>query len=184
MEEHTDQPAARRPETKHHNYHLGLWLFVAMVALALVGMAMTMSMDSGGWEYWIALLAVYGGISVTRAWSRAKREGQPHWRMIRSQVLHWSAVGAVYMVLLMFERTDVISREAVSDVALVVLGLACFLAGVHFDWMFTLLGIVLTVMAVAIGYAEQYLVWIIMVPVVAAAGWFYVAKSRRHAAAA
>lgn len=154
-------------------YHLRMWVFCVMLVLALAGMGLTMSLDKGGWEYWLFVLFVYGGVCIFWAWERAKQSHQPAWKMVRDQALHWGGVLVVFAILLLFERTEVINREAASNVALLVLALACFLAGVHFDWAFLLLGVVLAIMAVAIGYLEQYIVWIIVLPVLIAAGFAY-----------
>lgn len=161
-------------------YHVRTWIFCAMLVLALVGMGLTMSLDHGGWEFWAFLLAFYGGVSVFWAWQRAKQKREPVWRMVRAQVLHWSSVLVIYAILMLFERTEIINRQAASNVALLVLALACFLAGVHFEWTFLLVGIVLAIMVVALGYVEQYVVWIIMIPVIIAAGWIYFQIRKRR----
>jgi membrane protein implicated in regulation of membrane protease activity len=80
----------------------------------------------------------------------------------------------------LFERTEVISRAAAANAGLLVLALACFLAGVHFDWVFLLVGTMLVIMVVAIGYLEQYVVWIIMLPVILATGWVYFQVRKRR----
>jgi len=178
VDENRDTAAASDAVKKQ--YHLRTWVFCAMLVLALVGMALTMSLDHGGWEFWVFLLAFYGGVSVFWAWQRAKQKGEPVWKMVRAQVFHWSSVLLIYAILLMFERTEIINRQAASNVALLVLALACLLAGVHFEWTFLLVGIVLAIMVVAIGYLEQYVVWIIMLPVIIAAGWIYLQIRKRH----
>jgi hypothetical protein len=168
------------PGTGKKKYHVRTWVFCGLLVLALVGMGLTMSLEKGGWEFWVFLLAVYGGVSVFWAWQRAKQKGEPVWRMVRGQVFHWSSVLVTYAILVLFERTEIINREAASNVALLVLALACFLAGIHFEWSFLLVGMVLAVMAVAVGYVEQYVVWIIMIPVIIAAGWIYVQIRKRR----
>lgn len=172
----TPAPTETKPKKRHH---VRLWIFCGMLGLALVAMAGTMSQETGAWELWIALLVVYGGTSIVWTWQRAKRDGRPRWPLVRSQFLHWIAVAAGYFVLLLFERTEIISREAAADVALVLLALGCFLAGVHFEWTFILLGIVLTVMAISMAYVEQYVVWLVMLPVAALAVWIFLLRHRR-----
>ena len=161
--------------------HIRMWLFCSMLVLALVGMGLTMSTEKGGWEFWVGLLTFYGCVSVFWAWQRARRTGDPVWRMVRKQVYHWSSVLLIFAILVVFERTEIISREAASDVALLVLAMACLLAGVHFEWTFLLIGIILTVMAISVGYLEQYVVWLIMLPSIAAAVWVYFQVHKRRA---
>jgi hypothetical protein len=175
-----NQDAPKNTTTRSKRYKIQAAVFAGMLLLALVGMGLTMSLEQRSWEFWVFLLAVYGGVSVIWAWNSAKRKGQPIWKMVRTQVFHWSSVLVVFAVLMLFERTEIINRESASNVALLILALACVLAGVHFDWTFLLLGIVLGIMAVSIGYFEQYVVWFVMLPVIIAAGWgFYQLRKRR-----
>lgn len=184
MDEHQESVTPIDPSSApavKKSHHLRIWLFCVMLALAVVGLGLTMSMDRGSGNYWIFLLVFYGGVSVLWAWQNARKRHEPVWRMIRAQVFHWSSVFVAFTVLAFFERTELINSVAASNVALLVLALACFLAGVHFDWMFLLLGIVLTIMAVSIGYLEKYLVWLIMLPVILLAIWVFLLLRKRHA---
>ncbi len=151
-----------------------LIVFCALLFLAMLGMGVTESREDGGWEYWIFLVLVYGLTSVTLAWRQAKQKGEPGWRMIRKQVLHWVGALVTLKSLFLLEKTDIMSREAVSDVSVIILALACYLAGVHFQWMFLLIGIFVGIMAMTLAYAEQYIVWLIMIPTAVAATWLYV----------
>ena len=83
-------------------------------------------------------------------------------------------------VVMLLERKEIINRDSASYVALMFLGLGCCLAGVHFDWMLTIVGVVLAVMTISLATLEQYtvVVWIIMVFVVIAAGAYYFFKSK------
>jgi len=156
--------------------------FSILLALALIGMGFTQSRENGGWEYWLFLVLVYAGVSITRTWRRRREPGKPIAPMLRTQLLHW--VGLIVMLKLLFvmEYTDVISREAAGDIALLLLALGCYLAGVHFDWQFLLIGVVLTVMAVAMAYLQVNIVWMMMIPLaIGAAVIFYVIAKKRVA---
>ncbi|TWT56947.1 hypothetical protein KOR42_03030 [Thalassoglobus neptunius] len=175
----TDQDVTTTSKSSSSGFKAQAILFAGMLALALIGMGLTMSSEKGSWEFWVFLLAVYGSVSIYWAWKRARRKDLPVWRMIRAQVLHWLSVLVVLGILVLFERTEIINRESASNVGLLVLSLACFLAGVHFDWMFALLGIVLALMVISIGYLEQYVVWLVMVPVIIAAAWVFFQMRKR-----
>jgi hypothetical protein len=84
-------------------------------------------------------------------------------------------------MLFLLERTDIVSREATSDLSVILLSLICYLAGVHFQWMFVLIGLVVGIMALTLAYLEQYMVigWIIMIPTVLVAIWLFVKFKRR-----
>ncbi len=150
---------------------LDFWLFVGMLALAIGGVGVTEIKQTGGWRYWIFLVVVYAVISVLRAWLRAKRSGGPVWPMIRAQVLHWLGTLVAINIVLMFEASDITDRGPASDFSLLLLALSCFLGGVHFDWTFMLLGLVLAVIAVALGYLDQLSVFMLVIPIAAVAVW-------------
>jgi hypothetical protein len=46
--------------------------------------------------------------------------------------------------------------------AMLLLALGCYLAGVHFEWLFVLVGILLTLALLVVVKADQY-VWLIFV---------------------
>ncbi len=142
-------------------------------------MAVSQSTDQGGWEYWLFVVVVYAIVGITIAWRKAKATGNPVWPMVRKKVLHWAGVLITFKVIFLMEKTGVMNREAASDTALILLALSTFLAGVHIEWMFMLLGIVLGIMAIAIAYVEQYVVWMIMVPVVAGAVWIFLRRMKK-----
>lgn len=50
-----------------------------------------------------------------------------------------------------------------------VLALSCYLAGVQFDWTFMLLGGILALIAVAIGFLDQLSVFLVVLPAAAVA---------------
>lgn len=176
----TEEVTGPIAERGKKSFHVRAWIFCAMLVLALVGMGLTMSREDGGWEFWIFLLAFYAGVSIFWAWQRAKQKQEPVWKMVRTQVFHWCSVLLTFGILVLFERTEIISREATADVALLMLALACILAGVHFEWTFLLVGIVLGVMAISLSYLEQFFVWLIMIPVIIVAGWSYLKIRKRR----
>lgn len=148
-----------------------LWLFVVMLALALVGVGMTQVEITGGRLYWLFLVVVYAAVSVVRAWLQAKRQGQPVWRMIRAQVFHWLGALMAINIVLVFEARDIAGRGPAADFSLLILALSCYLAGVHFNWIFLLLGGVLAVIAVGLGYLDQLSVFMLALPLAALGVW-------------
>lgn len=175
QDDSSPRPAeADLPESDDGGHRARAIVFGVMLFLALVGMALSMSLTNGPWEFWVVVLLVYAGVSVAWEWQKARKQDEPVARTLRLQLLHWGSVLVCLCVLLLFDRTDILSRQAASTTGLLVLALGCLLAGVHFEWTFLLLGAVLAGMTVAIAYLEQYLAWLVMVPVLVAAGWAYV----------
>lgn len=180
----------RTPETRaavepHDGvgWKLQLGVLCAMLALALGGMGMSQASADGAWEYWLFVVVVYAGIGLWGAARQAKHHGESATKRITREVAHWGVLLGFLAVLLMLERREIIDRESAADSALILLALSCCLAGIHFDWKMLIVGVVLTVMMVAVATLEQYAVvlWIVMILVViAAAGIFYLRSNARR----
>jgi hypothetical protein len=147
------------------------WIFVFMLALAILGAAVSQAVDTGGRYYWLALVLIYAAISITRTYLRARDQAQSLWSMIGAQVLHWVGVLVAINIILLFESSGVSDRGPAADYSLLVLALSCYLAGVHFDWTFMLLGGILAVIAVGLGYLDQFSIYLVTIPLALLATW-------------
>jgi hypothetical protein len=170
-------------ESERSGLQVDLWLFVVMLGLALLGVAVTQMEYTGGKLYWLFLVLVYAIISVVRAWQGAKAQGGPVWPMVRDQVLHWLGALVAINIVLYFESVDIASRGSAADYSLLILALASYLAGVHFNWAYLLLGGLLAVIAVGLGYLDQMSLYALIIPLSALAVWVY-AKRKGSAGAA
>ncbi|WP_295622867.1 DUF5368 family protein [uncultured Lamprocystis sp.] len=142
-----------------------------MLALAILGAAVSQAVDTGGRYYWLALVLIYAAISITRTYLRARDQAQSLWSMIGAQVLHWVGVLVAINIILLFESSGVSDRGPAADYSLLVLALSCYLAGVHFDWTFMLLGGILAVIAVGLGYLDQFSIYLVTIPLALLATW-------------
>jgi hypothetical protein len=151
-----------------------------MLVLALVGMGLSQALEEGAWEYWLFVVVVYAALGLWRSTSKARQAGQTVRKLISRELAHWAILLGFLAVLLLLERREIINRQSASDFALLLLALSCCLAGIHFDWLLMIVGVVLTVMLVAMATLEQYSVvlWIIMILVVIAAAAFFYFKSK------
>ena len=143
---------------------LDFWIFVLLLVLALSGAAVSEATDSKGWVYWGLLVLIYGGISIGRTWFQLKDQSGRVWPMIRAEVWHWLATLITIKIILIFEIAGVTARGVAADFALLVLALSTFLAGVHFNWTYMLLGVILAVTALCLGFLDQYAVYLVTVP--------------------
>jgi len=135
---------------------------VIMIVLALVGVALTSSKNALAPRFWIVLVPTYGVLCVATAWDRARRD--PGFRMpgILRQVFHWVGIGVALWLSVFIRRTGEETVTAASDNALLLLALGCFLAGVHLEWLFAIVGVLLMLALIIVVEAEQY-VWLIFV---------------------
>jgi hypothetical protein len=162
-------------------WKIQLGVLCAMLLLALFGMGLSQASEKGAWEYWLFVVIVYAAFGLWRSTRRAKQLGQNVRALIGRELAHWGVLLAFLAVLLLLERQEIVDRQSASDFALMLLALTCCLAGIHFDWLLMIMGVVLTVMVVAMATLEQYSVvlWIIMILVAIAAAAFFYFKSKR-----
>jgi uncharacterized membrane protein YfcA len=179
MIDSADQATSENGKTGS-NWKIQFGILCGMLLLALIGMGLTQALENGAWEYWLFVVVVYAGLGLWRSTRKAKEEGRPIKQLIGREVAHWMILLAFFAVLILLERKEIINRDSSSDVALMLLALSCCLAGVHFDWMLMIVGVVLTVMVVVLATLEQYtvVVWVVMVLAVIAAAAFYYFKAK------
>jgi hypothetical protein len=166
-------------------WKIRLGVLCAMLVFALAGMGFTQASESGAWEYWLFVVVIYAALGLWRSARSAKQTGRSIKKSIARELSHWGALIGFLAVLLLLERREIVNRDSASYFALMLLALSCVMAGVHIDWLLLVVGVVLTIMLVAMATLEQFSVvlWLIMIFVaVLAAGFFYL-KSKRGASA-
>jgi hypothetical protein len=153
-----------RPRLFFGSRSWGLASIVAaiMVLLALLGVAFTNGRYDFAQTYWIALVPVFGLMCVGTAYARTRHEGGLRMHAVFRQVLHWAGIGIALWLDFLIRRTGEESAQAAGLNAVLLLALGCFLAGVHLDWLFGVVGVLIVLALVLVAKAEQYL-WVIFV---------------------
>lgn len=145
----------------HRSVKVGLGVAAVMVLLALVGVGLTTTNKSIAPKYWMALVPVYGALCVATAWVRSAGTDGRIAQVVR-QLFHWLAIAGALLLDFTIRGTGEETGVAVGYNALLLLALGCFLAGVHLDWPFALVGLLLTATLLVVVRAEQYL-WLVVV---------------------
>ncbi|UCE85305.1 MAG: hypothetical protein JSU66_13275 [Deltaproteobacteria bacterium] len=153
-------------------------LLAVLVALSLAGVAvMDFSQRYGLW-YWLAMAPVFGGVSIYGGWARARRHGESAPAILRVQLLHWITLILAVLLVYVLQQTGRLTDEDAGFVALLALALTTFLAGVHFDWRFCVLGVVLGITLAGAALVTDFF-WILLVPALLAGALFVFWKWRR-----
>ena len=180
--EHTTATHRVTPSVRRHIEELVL---ILLVLLSGLGVAINDLSPKSAFGYWMWMAPTFGVISVGAAWYRAARSSASIPAAVWRQVLHWAGViGAVYLVYLL-QRTGRLANEAAGDAALILIGLAAFLAGVHSDWRLMVIGGVLAITLVGFAILEQ-IIWFVVLPLMAImiiAVVLYARRMRHHSAA-
>lgn len=169
-----DEAPAPKPR---RSWTQGLWIYVVMLAAALVGMSYTNTggPDTSGFgpdisRVWLLIVPIYFLSCVWHGWANATARGS-RMRLVTTQALHWLAfLGAMYLTLLP-EVRGIVNDDSVGLLMLLLLAMGTFLAGVHaWSWPICLVGVVLglTVPALAWLEAATMLLLIILAGVVLA----------------
>lgn len=143
------------PATPHHvPRNVATALAVIMMLLALVGAGA--SLANLGWteRYWLYLVPVFGLICTIAAWFHTRSFD---WTVLR-QILHWLAVGVVIAVDYRYlSRSGEQTSGATGLSSLLILALGCLLAGIHLEWTFALVGLLLLLIAIFVSVAQEYM---------------------------
>lgn len=124
-----------------------------MAFLALIGTGVTISGAAWARSYWLALVPVYGVLCVLAAWHHT---GRFTGTVIR-QILHWLSVAAVIALDFALLRRGEQAAAGAGLSSLLILALGCLLAGIHLEWLFALVGLLLLAMFTIVSVAHQYL---------------------------
>jgi hypothetical protein len=135
-----------------------------MALLALGGTAVTIADVAWARGYWLALVPIYGVLCVLAAWYHT---GQLTGSVVR-QILHWLSVAAA--IALDFALLQPGEQTAAGDglSSLLILALGCLLAGIHLEWLFALVGVLLLAILASVSVAHQYVTIAFLVAALAA----------------
>jgi hypothetical protein len=173
---HAHEPAPQRgptPEQEPSPWPVNLrhflireWPYLAMLVLALFGVAYTSVTRTPITLYWFALAPFIGAVCVVTRWSAVKgRDERLH--LVWTQVLHWGAVLAAMNLLYVADVGQMMSTDSRALYVLTLLALGAFTAGVHIaSWRICLVGVILALGVPAIAWLQQSALLISLVIVV------------------
>jgi hypothetical protein len=144
-----------------YQWRVAVSVGVIMVLLALLGVGLTTAKSNAAQVYWISMVPVYGILCVLTAYLSAKKGGFDY-SQVHRQAFHWLGIGLAVGLDFFLLRSGEESGMGAGLVALLLLALGCFTAGVHFQWLFILVGLLLGVTLYVVVVAEQYS-WLIFV---------------------
>ena len=168
-------PAARPPIFRLNPYwKLGTVAGAIMLLLALIGVALTTSCSEFALKFWIWLVPVYALLCIGTAGARGWHTHGLRRSQFFRQIAHWLGIGVAVWLVFIIRGSGEETSEAAALNAMMLLALGCYLAGVHLEWHFAIVGVVLTLALLTVAKASQYS-WMIFVigglAIVAMLGW-------------
>jgi hypothetical protein len=151
--------------------------FLAILALAIGGVAYTNISQRPLVGYWEFLAIAMGIVCVVTQWSELE-DKQARFRLMWTQALHWLAVLVTMNIMLLSGVQQLLPTLATSLVLLMLLALGTFLAGVHLrSLQIGFLGVALALAVPAISWVKQSALFLILAVVffvgLAVAFWSY-----------
>jgi hypothetical protein len=140
-----------------------------LVALAVIGIAVTDTSDDYGLRYWLIMVPVFAVVSIVAGWSRERRSGEGVANILRRQILHWLGLVLAVLVIYALQKAGRVDKDAVALSTLTLLALTTFLAGVHFDWRMSVLGVAMGLTVVVAALFEKFFLVILVIAGVAGA---------------
>jgi hypothetical protein len=153
---------------------LSKMMAIAMILLAMVGAAVTLADAAWARTYWLTLVPIFGVMCTVAAWDDARALD----RMVMRQILHWLSVGlAIILDFNFLQGRGEQTAAATGLSSLLILALGCLLAGIHLDWLFAVVGLLLLLMVVIVSVAQEYLALVflagvLIIALLLGAQWF------------
>lgn len=140
-----------------------VWIAIAMTVLAVIGTGITIADAASARRYWLFLVPVFAIMCIATAWYHYGFSSE---KAIR-QLLHWAAVGlAIILDFAFLQASGQQTNAATGLSSLLILALGCLLAGIHLEWAFAVVGLLLLAIFTVVALAQEYLVLITGIGVV------------------
>ena len=151
----TDPHAASAPAARGPRISFVVWVAIAMTVLAVIGTVVTIADAASARRYWLFLVPVFGILCIATAWYH---DGFSSEKAIR-QLLHWAAVGlAIVLDFAFLQGSGEQTAAATGLSSLLILALGCLLAGIHLEWSYAVVGLLLFAIFTIVALAQEYLV--------------------------
>lgn len=150
------------PSTKSGGLGVRDYVLLLLILLAIGGIAIMDFTESGGFWYWIAMVPVFGALSVVLEW-QGRSETAGHQPVhVRGQLLHWLGTLVGVALVFLLHREELLDRTTTGMMALLVLGLSTLQAGFQTSWRLALLGVLLLATLAAAVIVDRFF-WVMLV---------------------
>ncbi|MDG2049605.1 MAG: hypothetical protein P8M78_05540 [Myxococcota bacterium] len=184
------EPTSTVPDPKTHGpaqrWHFGVaeGLLVLIFLVSAIGVAVTDISPTWGHKFWLALVPLLALSSIHRRAQRPRKIGESWLRLFGSELFHWAGLLAVLQLAFMLYNTNRINAPELGIFSLLSVALATFLAGVHFDWHFAVLGALLGLSALLVAWVEASIWFVMPIALIAVLVLLWIQRRRSRSAPA
>jgi len=151
----TDRNAAAVTKAERTRISFVVWVAIVMTVLAVIGTGVTIADAASARRYWLFLVPVFGILCIATAWYHYGFSSE---KAIR-QLLHWAAVGlAIVLDFAFLQGSGEQTAAATGLSSLLILALGCLLAGIHLEWSYAVVGLLLFAIFTIVALAQEYLI--------------------------
>lgn len=134
-------------------------VFILLILLSLVGIFITDFNPDDGYGYWLAMVFVFGLLSIFVARLRAKSSEADLGKIVKAQAMHWLHTIVVVAAASMLNKSGQLVGVSSDMLILLILGQSTMLDGYHIGWQFSLLGFFLVGCAIIIAFFQPFM-WV------------------------
>ena len=154
-------------------------VFVILILLTMVGVTITNVSPNYAHLFWLVMNPVFAIGAIMSGWHRAN-ELNSRKHLVLTQLFHWGSTLVAIIIIYAFFHTGQLQFESIGLMIVLVLALSAFLDGVHVGWHFSVLGILLAIIAVTVSYVEQFIWGIAAIAIIFILLIFYIDKRRKR----
>lgn len=149
--------ANNSPKKPAHPWKARFWVAISMLILSFLGVIFTDVKKNGSWTYWRDVAPVFAAMSIWLSWYERRSQLKKWMSTVGKEIFHWiGMMFAIYLISL-FVELGLMGRFEGSLVAVTILALTTFLAGIYIEASFTLIGLALGLIAASMAYLSEYL---------------------------
>lgn len=143
-------------------------LFVALLALSLLGAYLTRHVQDACHYYWLLMLFVFAAAATLPIYWHERQNR----KRLERRMLHWAGCVFAAVVIYAYHNAGRLYHEETGLLLLLTLALGAYADGLKHDPRFTLLGVFLGLIALSAAYVDGYL-WPLALLAGAAGVWSY-----------
>ena len=180
----TKDPAQKTSRSKGRLFHRiktdGL-IIMGLFFLSGLGIAVTHFSPRYGVWLWVFLTLIFAAVSVFHGFDRHREQGQKTIPSMGSWLLHWLGLLLALFLVLFLETSGRMNSADAGLTSLLMVAIVTFLGGVHGDWRFGMVGILLGLTVGSAVYVEAYY-WMMLIPFILAVvvGILWIWRRKQH----
>lgn len=159
--------------------HVRLRFFssILMLALALIGVVLTDFAPHFASRYWFYAVPIFAIINIVLSWHAAF--GHKEFILAWHELLHWLGLLIGIFIVYIFLHLGVLSDVVSGLFMLTLLALTTYLAGVHFDSMLIVIGVILLLFDILSAVFVEFST-VIIIPLIVIAAVLVFWRARGH----